>query len=324
MKLNTISTPTQAELREEFRFISRSKYQGVPGVFVFDSGCKGPTVGVTIHTHGNEPSGLAALWYLRNKFRLWEKLLCGRVVFVLNNLKATSRYFRAKSQKEKEATRFCDLNMNRLPPDMCARKMSKQYEIKRALDLLPVWQCFDAALDIHSEANVRSEPMIIEVKSDRRIARLIRKFPIGLRLSDVERFQLQKPMLAFCGNPKKRIPAVGIETGSHEELSSFCVASQCVLLFIAGNGLLNYGGELPAVERISYRFNGRILFPDSSWKLVKIFKRFEQVKRGQLLARNLEGCELRSPVSASVIFPPIGLVKANIADEVMFLAKKEP
>jgi len=54
---------TEGHLRRQFDFIQQSICDGVKGVWNIDSGKSGPTLGVTIHTHGNEPSGLSFLFY---------------------------------------------------------------------------------------------------------------------------------------------------------------------------------------------------------------------------------------------------------------------
>ena len=75
-------------LIKQFNFIKKSSYQGVNGVWKIQSGKPGPVLGITLHTHGNEPSGLAVLSHFREKFPLERHLKNGAVVFALNNILA--------------------------------------------------------------------------------------------------------------------------------------------------------------------------------------------------------------------------------------------
>ena len=327
MKLNQIQTPTPANLSREFQFIRQATYQGINGVFVVDSGITGPTIGITMHTHGNEPAGLAALWYARNVLCLHRRLVRGRIMFVLNNIEAARMYFSARTMQQKRDARFFELNMNRLPEGLA--KDQDTYEVKRARELLPIWQQFESALDIHSiefaGTPEENAPMIIEVTSDKRIEKLIQRFPIGLRFTDVERFQLRKPMISFCGDPKKpRIPAVGMESGSHTGPESFNTAIACTLAFLGEHGVIESPIELPIVSnRKVYRFVGRLLFSNDTWSLVKVFKPYEYIRKGMLLATNTAGAEMRAWLDAYAIFPPKAKTKTKAGDEVMFFAVKE-
>jgi predicted deacylase len=326
MNISQLSTPTKSELKSEFKFLKSAVVQGVPGVWAVASETPGPTVGITIHTHGNEPSGLAAAWYLRNIFGISRELLCGSVLITLNNLRATERYLRARTKPTKEAARFIGLNMNRLPNGLVAD--TQTYEVSRARDLLPIWRGFDAALDIHSvsfkKTAAQSRPMIIEVASHPRIETLIRRFPIDLRFSEVERFQLKKPMLSFCGNPKQRIPAIGIEAGSHESPAAFRVAIGCVLSFLGELELIRSPLRLPIrTNREHYRFVGRLLFPDDSWSLVRIFEPYESVRAGEVLARNAAGGTMCAPLDAQIMFPPPGRKPTKKGDEALFFIQRQ-
>jgi predicted deacylase len=140
-----------AALRRAFAALAAHSDAGPAGTMIQDSGRPGPTVGITVMTHGNEPAGLAAWDMLARRTPL--PLLRGRVVWVLNNLKAAERYFALPFEApfpDKQKTRALDRNMNRLPRDLAACQRGEAYEIDRSLALLPVWQGFDVGLDIHT------------------------------------------------------------------------------------------------------------------------------------------------------------------------------
>ncbi len=322
MNIESIGIPTRSELIDEFELIKNSVYNGVKGVWCVSSGLKGPSVGVTIHTHGNEPSGLAALWYMRHKFHLWDKLLCGRVFFVLNNIRATKRYFAACTKLEKLEARFVDANMNRLPANLSELTRDRRYEIRRARELLPVWQEFTAALDIHSTAK-QSPPMIIGMKGGRATERLIRDFPIEIIVSNNMKNRPRKSASSFYGNPDKQIPAVGIEAGSHENKSSFAVAVTCVKLFLATTGVIE---KVPVPKRLlrrhTYVMGGSVIFPDPSWRLTKIFRMFEPIRKGQILAVGGNGQTIRAPFTGVTLFGPPQKQAVKLEDEILFLARR--
>lgn len=316
------NTPTRSNLAAEFRFISRSSYRGVRGVWHLSSGQDGPAVGIGIHTHGNEPAGLAALWYARHVFNLKERLRCGRVFFVLNNILAAERYLKAKMTLEKLEARFVDANMNRLPSDLEKLDKDSRYEIRRARKLLPVWSEFTAALDIHSTAK-QGPPMIIQVGEREETERLTRNFPIRTIIADITEYQLRKPAIAFYGDPQKPIPSVGIEAGSHESKRAFAVAIECVRQFLAATGVIE--GERTrkrVLRRRTYFVGGSVIFPDRSWQLTKVFRMFERIRKGRILAVDSSGHAIRAPFTGVTLFgQPRRRRPVKLGDEVLFLAR---
>lgn len=313
---------TLSELKEEFSFIRNSSILNVPGVVVFDSGISGPCLGVTIQTHGNEPSGLAALRHFR-KENTTRNLLKGSVVFVLNNIRAAEQYFKAmdisdphENDAQKLAARFCDVNMNRLPTNTLELSEDSRYEILRAQELRTVWKRFDVGLDIHT-TKTTIDPMIIaigDVKSE-----LYRGFPIDIVIRNIENVQTGKPACAFYGQPGST-PVVGIEAGLHEESASFDMAVTLV------NRLLHNMGMLPSSEEPQrrvykeYFINGSVFFPDESYELVRKFTPFEFLGPEQVIAEG-DGNQIKLSFSCHTIFPPPGRKSTSpLSEEVMFLS----
>lgn len=180
---------------EAFEFITRSTYNNIPGVALFDSGKEGPTVGISIVTHGNEPIGLYALkWFLEGE--LQRRLQRGRVFFVANNMAAAHKYIETKkrngSDDEVEETRFVDVDMNRLPDDLHSSRNDAYIEVQRARCLLPVWKRFDYALDLHSTTRP-SSPMIVAIGEPH--PHLIRGIDAEIIITNI--LQVQKK---FCRN----------------------------------------------------------------------------------------------------------------------------
>ena len=332
MKLENITTPTSEELLAEFQFIATATYKGVSGVWVVDSGKLGPTVAVTIQTHGNEICGLAALWYLRNAFGLASKVVQGRVMVVLNNLRATTSYFAlaGKTLDETMDARYCDLNMNRLPRNLRELTAPREYELKRALELLPIWGEFDAALDIHS-ASVPIRPIIIQVGLHERVPTLIERFPAPTHYIGIEEHQSDAPMLTFCGNPHgPSIPVVGIEAGCHEERGARQVASACALLFLEGMGAIaDVGLDLPKMkeeDRRKFQITGSFYFPppnQSDWELTRnLIPEASLVRNEEVIARNRKTGETHTSHRTDLIaLPPKGKIPRKPKEEVFFYCR---
>src|SRR3989344_8257828 len=226
--MSNITAPTFEQLSSEFDFLKSSEFESVKGVLCINSGNPGPMLGITVSTHGNEPSGLAALWYLRNEFKLTDNLLRGSVFLVLNNVRATERYFAACATQDdaaKKTARFCDHNMNRLPENSLILKGDTRYEILRVQELRPVWERFEVAFDIHS-TQMPSDPMIIAcggLQED-----LIKGFPVSILITNIEKVQVEKPAVSFYG-VEGRIKTLAIEAGSHDNPSSFAGSIACTL-----------------------------------------------------------------------------------------------
>jgi len=177
-----------------------SSVDGVPGVIRLLSGRDGPTVGVTACTHGNEPSGLAAIEYLLNSAELETRLKRGSVYLVVNNLHAVTNYFEGASEGSSHGYRFIDRNMNRLPREL-ASSTSDESEIRRGIQLLPIWERFTVGLDIHSTSQ-EVAPMIVS-RGDEIPTELIAGFPIQVIISNIDAVQIDAPAFGFYGSGVK-------------------------------------------------------------------------------------------------------------------------
>src|SRR5215213_3485952 len=222
------------DLKETFVFLKNSFADGVQGCYCLDSQIEGACVGITILTHGNEPTGLAAFKYFLDNRILPQK---GKIIFVLNNIQAAENYFRASDEKEKKKCRFVDINFNRLPAD-CLETQSDEYEIKRVKELYPIYRKFDFGLDIHS---TKTDPKatIINVSDDLKHG-LFAGFPDEMEdiILDITKIQRGIPASALFGGKDREIPRLVMESGKHEDGSSFKTAIECALEFCINCGVL--------------------------------------------------------------------------------------
>lgn len=89
-----VDSSNEIRLRRLLEFLQRTKnnfYDGIAGVYFSESGRPGPTVGITVATHGNEIAGIEAVERLIQS-NLNAELTCGRVLFVINNLLAAEKF----------------------------------------------------------------------------------------------------------------------------------------------------------------------------------------------------------------------------------------
>lgn len=307
----------------EFNFIKSSKYKGIDSVARFDSGCPGPVLGVTINTHGNEPTGLGVLAHMRNVFDLSGKLKKGSVIVTLNNLKATKRYFKAiKSNDKNKAkdTRYVDVDMNRLPDDVLLSKSSK-YEIARARELVKIWNTFDVALDIHDMAAERNPQEAIIIAVGKMQKKLFDGMPVQKIFSNIDKVQIGQPACALYGHGN--IPVLGLEAGLRETEKSAEVGVDCLVQLLVNLKMIDGGRSGSSAKKVTiYKCIDSVVFPDSSYILSKKFKTFDKLRRGQVIATG-RGSDIRSRHDA-VIFSPIPKkkLKKKPRYEAMFLLSK--
>lgn len=315
-----MSTYSLEELRRTFEALANTSDLGPDGTKVIDSGKQGPTVGLTICTHGNEPSGLAAFQRLLDT-DVAARLQRGRLVVVINNLKATSDYFASTSEEEQRGCRFVDVNMNRLPEDREQWSFDQRYDVQRARELLPVWEQFDAAMDIHS---TRKHSPAMFIVGDHVSLEHLRDFPIRTMISRIHHEQIGLPTYCFYGGVGQETPVFEIEAGQHTSSRSFARAGACTELYLQNVGVLARPASFRRRRRSDpialYEIGGTIIAPNRSYKLTKVFKDFELVEKGTVLATG-DGGPIVMPWSGHVVFAPSQVDIRYPDEEVMFLSR---
>lgn len=308
---------SKKSLIEEFNFLKESMFLGVKGVTKIDSGKIGPVFGLTICTHGNELAGLAAVYYLRNKYNLNKKLLKGSILIVVNNLNATQKALKAKNEISRLNSRYIDLNFNRLPKNLIKINNDNRYEIGRAKELLPIWNMFDVALDIHSTTQ-NNPPMIIA--SNNLDFNLIKNFPIKKIITNIIKIQIGVPAFNFYGG-KKKIQTIEIEAGQHEKSSSYIVAIKCILSLLEKKQMIKFKKKVfkTKVFEEYYVYNS-IIFPDKQCKLSRVFTDFEVVKKGEVLAK-IKSKVIKTNEDSCILMAPKGKKCMKYGEETIFLSK---
>jgi hypothetical protein len=302
---------------EIFQWLACQHIDGVCGAVAFDTGLAGPTVGLTVMTHGNEPAGLAAVAYAYDIF-LAGKLKGGRLICVLNNVLAAERYF-ADPTGSSIAYRLVDCNMNRLPKNVLSSSdLIDCYEYRRAEELAFLWRQFEFALDIHSTHTPGAPAMLVEVGGD--VQTLAANMPLEVIIRNIVQIQKGVPASALYGTPERPCAVVEIEAGYHEDKRAGCVAVESLRCLLANLGMIAAEGFVEQVRKPVYEVFGSVIFPNSTYQLSKRFADFQAIPYGEVLAVG-DGEPIRMPENGHALFAPPNGRPTKITDEVMFLTK---
>lgn len=312
--MHTLPTPTLDQLRVTFKALEAMSVDNVPGVLCIDSGKPGPTFGIMAATHGNEPAGLAPMWYYTKVETLAAELKAGKVYFIVNNLEAAQQYFHADaSYEEKMALRFVDINMNRLPEDTLEQAQDTRYEIRRVQTLAEIYRELDVVLDIHSTSQA-SDPMVIPIRNfhDDLMAGLPIQHIVTGFLETVDTL----PVVEFCGN--KNAVRVAVEVGSHEDVLSFKRAISCVRAFLINlNMVVGEQFAVPFESYAHYRIKTPLEFPHG-YEQAEILPNFALVDAGTVVGVG-EGSPVVAPHDGHALFAPATKRPPNYDEAVVFL-----
>jgi predicted deacylase len=312
--------PTKADLQNTFEEVSKSSYKGMKGVMHVQGASRRKFL-LTVMTHGNEPSGLAAIHHLGNDPEM-RKNLKGDLLIAINNMAAGAKYFEAKTQKEKRKYRRYEMNMNRLPEDILDRTSSSEpYEIRRAHELYPLYRTADVGLDIHSFF-AKGDPMIIDIKGDTAdLDEMSDGIPLETRVMNIVPIQQGYPVGSLYGGLKNPIPVLEVETGRHQDASSNQVSIESFVATLMKTGFLEGDSEeAQSVQKI-YRVTGTVRFPDTSYRLLRRHQSFGAIQEGEVIAKG-NGKPIVAALDCHTIFGVKNrkLTAADLKDERMFLA----
>lgn len=276
------------------------------GVFIIDSGKKGPKVLLSAAVHGDEPCGVYVV----------EKLLSGFVEGTLT-LQAGSLTLLIGNPKAFEINqREISEDLNRL---FGSEAQVKSEEHERARLLEPLILHHSHYLDLHSFSAhgpvfAVSEEQYLDQATRLGVERIVLPGPF---FEDVFR----GTSIAYAG--LRGISAVAVESGQHYDPDTFQHSWQVTNCFLASLGLIS---EAPAlvVESQFYELYYKQLYQDGSFKFVRPFSNFDYLEQGQEIATTLQGVQL-APKDSYIIFPVSSerLEKLKPGEEVYFLAFKK-
>lgn len=311
-------TPTFADLKDTFRFIAEESWNGVRGVHRMGTGSK-TVIGILMMTHGNEPSGLAALHDARSQQDL-EKTLAradASILFCVNNLGAAKLYFDTDDETNRHVLRYLRHNMNRLPPDIETQQHTDNAELQRAHELITrVLPEMTVAIDIHSVPAAGMQ-MLIDVKGD--TSELIQHFAIPSVVRNIRNVQMGTPISAFCGG-KNDIPVIGIEAGQHDDPSSRDIAIECLRAVLHACGIEPSAPPSPR-ERTYYDVNVSIIPPSSGYRFARSFAMFEEIHPDTTLLTSSSGDTVLANQHGHILLPRDPSIELDPTEEACFLSK---
>ncbi len=269
----------------------------------------GPTLIVIGSIHGNEPAGFLALSNVSSEIAKLEGKLKGRVYFLAGNTRAL-----------RMGKRFIDADLNRgwTAKTMSGDKAEEFFNSSEGMELAELDQVFDSLLitamdevfvvDLHSTS---SEGMPFATVGDTlRNRNFAQKFPVPILLGIEE--ELEGTLLEYLNNAGA--VTLGFEGGEH--LSTQTVENHRALIWLAlaNSGLLDKKDvpEFKASQsRLLGKTSGGAIFeivhrhavrPSDEFEMNPGFNNFDQIERGQVLARD-EGGAVCAPRSGQILMP---------------------
>lgn len=188
-------------------------YNSIHWVTCIDSWYDGPTLGVSVCTHGGEVVWLDIIDALESTLDIQKNLIRGKIFFILSNLWAYEKYSHIIAHWDKVSadhligTRFVDENMNRC----CSLEnlaTSTSYEVQRILELMPILQKLDLIFDIHSTYS-SSDSMIIYTWKSKNIMQWV--FNVSQEITWLADVALWKPFIDIV--ERNEGVGIGIESG---------------------------------------------------------------------------------------------------------------
>ncbi len=310
-RVKTLPVFIKMNLSNIFIQLKNSFYKDTQGIVCIDSGVVGPTIGVLIMTHGNEPSGLYVYKSLISQKNLLKN---GKIIFILQNIKAGEGYFGNKQSTVDN--RFYEINLNRIPKKF-SRK-DTQYEVIRAKELQKIYRLCDLIIDIHSTSQ-KSDPMaliftqkdLVFVKKSPSIKNII----IGL-----DRIQKGRPIMALAPSKTSKI---AIECGPHTIRSTYAKTLLIVTEIMSSVGMLNTQNKKPLVQKTQQSIFKAVksVILKSGFQLVRKFRTFEKIKKGEIIASSKDK-NIYSLGEYYSIFCPKEYKNIPPGEEAFFLLKK--
>ena len=234
-----------------------------------------PHVAIVGALHGNEPCGLRAIDHLREQAEAddlpWST---GTAILVHGNPRASEQK-RRYTQGGADLNRLFDFDFEeKLRPE------SWSFEHHRAIDLRPIFQDIDAALDIHSSTE-RTTPFVITSRAPGS-AELGKALGLAHVTRGWEDLNLLSGKVFLAMLTKRGLPSIAIECGQHGSRAADENARFAALRFLAATGILA-GVTDPATDVATLQVVRALRKPSPEFRFARPLIGMELVKAGELL-----------------------------------------
>lgn len=277
------------------------------GEFVGDAA--GPTLIAVGSIHGNEPSGRLAMQRAAERLAPIEARLMGRVFFVAGNVQASALGVRFQDHDLNRSWSRENVIRNTSGLNSPLAEDREQHELLSIFrDLLKTAGDEVYVLDLHTtSAGGRPFATVGDTMRNRSFAR---RLPITILLGIEE--QLEGTMLEFLNN--EGAVTLGFEGGQHTEPAAVDNHEALIILALVNSGILA-AEDVPDISAINDRLQSatgaagifevrhrEAVSEFDEFVMEPGFTNFDLVKKGQVLARNLNG-PITSPETGLIMMP---------------------
>lgn len=269
-----------------------------------------PHVAITGALHGNELCGLRAHDALVERARSGTLALGeGTLILIHGNLEATRLGVRYTPDGY-DINRIFNLKFRETLDES-----EWGYEHHRALELTPLLDDVDGAIDIHS-ATAPTVPFAVALPGSLEIAKQIGVQWVTHGWDDVSDIA---DGVALARVASRRKPAVAVECGQHGESTTTEVALAVIARFMKALGMWSAPVD-PGFECRVLQVFAALPKPSDEFRFVKPIRGFEELSEGQLLGKDDAG-EMRSPGKGFALLPNDGV---PLYKNVVYIARNHP
>ena len=257
----------------------------------------GPTLILIGSIHGNEPAGAQALTMVFSTLNGGEDELRGEAIGLIGNLRALAsnvRYLDVDLNRHWSPERISEIKAGgrscREDPELAELLHEIETAIARARG--PVY-----VLDLHTTSGASSPFSTVEDTLRNRALALELPIPLIVGLEE----HVEGTLLHYLGS--LGIPAVGVESGQHQDIASVDSAEACAWITLSVTGILPQNvraaevtNARAALRRATHDLPGALEVrhrqpaeAGTGFQMNPGYRSFQQVRRGEVLARNTGG-----------------------------------
>jgi predicted deacylase len=261
----------------------------------YDSGRKGLTFCITGGVHGDEMCGVHSIYKLEDWFAKGNRLLHGKLLTLIANVKAV-----------KLKSRFVDSDLNRA----FGNPRCDGHELRLAQEISPHLTKVDYLLDLHS-TSAPTHPFCAGILTENHYKTFLKTgIDVYTHGWEVHRGY------AMLIDEVNRFGGVGIiaECGKTKDSQTNKVAYETTFRLLKSLGMISFSDSFHIHEKhIVLRINEIVTAKTSSFKFTRIFKNLELIEADEIIAHDGKK-PLKFPYSFNIMMPTLGIIQPG--DEV--------